>query len=263
MHPYIELLGLKIPSYAVMMYMAAAAAIALLLCRTKRAKLPMKESGYLMLMVLCGAFSGAVLLHAITKLPFVIEKWDFFSRHIDLMIPTLFNGLVFYGGLIGAVVFYFFYCRAYKVDFLLYADLFTPSIPLMHAVGRVGCFFGGCCYGMEMPGGVSFPHSPAFASDDPARLVERLPVQLIESAINILIFLALLYLGTRKWKKGSLFFVYLMMYGTVRFVLEFFRGDLVRGILFSLSISQWISIAIIGASVAALIIINKPKQKIM
>lgn len=259
MFPFITVLGLEISTYSIMALIAAGAGSLLLVHRTKKLGLPLKETGYMMLMVFCGVYSGAVLMHAITKLPVVINHWDDFSTDIGFTIQYLFGGLVFYGGLIGAVVFAYFYIRAYKLDFFTYADLFAPAIPLIHAFGRVGCLLGGCCYGIPMEGGVTFEHSIAFAPDDPARLVERLPVQLIEAVINVFICLILLYLAKKSLKKGSLFCIYLMIYSVVRFVLEFYRGDLVRGVLLTVSTSQWISMALFAVALVGLIAIGKRK----
>lgn len=113
----------------------------------------------------------------------------------------------------------------------------APAIPLFHVFGRLGCFFGGCCYGK--------PASWGFAmASDPEIL--RVPVQLIESGCNLLIFAALMIyekrteIGNRHTLRA-----YLTMYAVCRFILEFFRGDSERGLWGPLSTSQIISAIIL------------------
>ena len=149
--------------------------------------------------------------------------------------------MVFYGGLVGAILMAYLYSRLAKIDFWLYADIFAPAIPLFHAFGRIGCFMAGCCYGIENDWGFVY-HNEYL--DQSINGVTRLPIQLIEAGFNIIIMLVLVYCDTRRFKKGSLLGIYFILYPTVRFIDEFFRGDEIRGHLLFLSTSQWISIII-------------------
>ena len=92
--------------------------------------------------------------------------------------------------------------------------------------------------------------------------VIRLPIQLIESAGDLIIFAILLFLSYKKLRKGTLFLLYLFMYGILRMTTEFFRGDEIRGFLFGISTSQWISILLIICSLTILIYrrINSQKE---
>ena len=125
---------------------------------------------------------------------------------------------------------------------------------LVHAFGRVGCFFAGCCYGMPVEWGHVYEQP---AGNTPLG-VPLLPIQLIESACLIVLFAAqiiLLFRFTQK-KLVSTYF-YMLSYPVVRFTLEFFRGDAERGKLF-FSTSQWISILVF---VTAIILIFKDKKR--
>ena len=142
------------------------------------------------------------------------------------------GGFVFYGGLIGGSIV----LLAHKVLFGTPAsayDFLVLPLALGHAFGRIACFLAGCCYGKasDLPWAV-FMHND-----------HRHPVQLYESLALILIYF---YLRSR-WSRGQkLFFHYLISYAIVRFGLEFFRGDEVRGLYFdSISTSQVVSLAII------------------
>lgn len=115
-------------------------------------------------------------------------------------------------------------------------DAFALAIPLGHAVGRIGCFLGGCCYGCpsELPWAVSYPagtpvHQTQIArAQIPAELLTSLPVHptpLYEIGFDLLLFGLLFVLRDRLQTRGNLFRVYLLGYATFRFGLEFFRAD--------------------------------------
>jgi phosphatidylglycerol:prolipoprotein diacylglycerol transferase len=150
--------------------------------------------------------------------------------------------LVFYGGLIGAFLGFYVYSKQFKINFITLLDLMAPSIPLIHGFGRIGCFTAGCCYGIEYDGlfHVIFQRSNAAPNG-----VALLPVQLISSGINFLGCIALLIYARKERESGRVIGVYLIFYSMVRFIIEFFRGDVARGILFGVSTSQWISLILI------------------
>lgn len=151
------------------------------------------------------------------------------------------GGFVFYGGLIFGLLFYFIYSLWLKQFPFEQSKYLVPGLVFGHAVGRVGCFFTGCCYGTQcdLPWAVHM-HGEWIH-----------PVQLYE-AFGLF---AIGYL-TLKWvdqKKDNLFIVtrYLLIYSLLRFVVEFFRGDLIRGVYwYHLSTSQIISLALFFASLA-------------
>jgi phosphatidylglycerol---prolipoprotein diacylglyceryl transferase len=147
------------------------------------------------------------------------------------------GGLVFYGGLICAVVVSIWYTRHHQMNFLRVADLCSPLIALGHFFGRLGCFAAGCCYGKVTARaslGLSFP-LPSVAYQemlrdglfDPAlNLTPPLyPTQLYESLAELVIFLFLLWVSQRKRFHGQVLATYLLAYPAVRFLLEIFRAD--------------------------------------
>jgi phosphatidylglycerol:prolipoprotein diacylglycerol transferase len=153
------------------------------------------------------------------------------------------GGLVYYGGFIAVVVFSIIYCKVRNIQVLFLGDFFSPALALGHAIGRIGCFFAGCCYGKEtnMPWGVVFKDKESLAI-----LGEHLhPTQIYESLGNLFIFFILLFYMKKERKVGNVFAVYLILYAILRFVVECFRGD-DRGLYyFQLSISQNISIILV------------------
>lgn len=152
----------------------------------------------------------------------------------------VFGGSVFYGGLIGAVLTIIFYCRKKKLS-NRYLDVAAICFPLFHFFGRIGCFLGGCCYGIESEFGVVYHHSPAPGANG----VSRFPVQLFEAVFNLGLCILFHALFRKKKLHGSLIHVYFYAYPVFRFADEFLRGDAYRGILWGLSTSQWISIALV------------------
>lgn len=162
---------------------------------------------------------------------------------IKLSWDSLINsGIVFYGGLIGFVLSYSICARRTHQDKHI-LDILAVCIPLFHTITRIGCFFGGCCYGKETHTlfGISYT-TTVFGEIVTAN---RIPTQLIEAAFNFCLFLYLLLLYSRSnWKEKNILRRYLLIYSIGRFFIEFLRGDIVRGVIFGVSFSQVISIII-------------------
>ena len=164
------------------------------------------------------------------------------------VMQLFFGGQIFYGGLFGGMAAAVIYIKKKKLPMGDYSDMIAPAIPLFHAFGRVGCFFGGCCYGVESDIGFIFTHSPV----ESANALRRFPVQLLEAAFNLLLFLILCRM--LKAGKKNLLRLYLSLYAAGRFFLEFIRGDTYRGFVFgTLSTSQLISLIILSAVTVSLI----------
>lgn len=195
-----------------------------------------------------GALLGCHLLYGLLNLKYLylIFEAESFKAFLN-GISAVFGGGVFYGGLIGGIASGIIYIRAKKLSLPLYSDISAGVIPLFHAFGRIGCFLGGCCYGMESKFG--FVYSKAMIAE--ANGICRFPVQLLESVCNFVIFIIMARLLKKGAFKGRLMGLYLVIYSVLRFSDEFLRGDVARGVFLCLSTSQWISIAafIVGASI--------------
>lgn len=193
-----------------------------------------------------------------SRLAYVIENWRTeFAAHPLGIFRVWEGGLVFYGGLILAIIVFFVWCRVKKEKAFALANLFAAVIPLGHAFGRLGCFFFGCCFGRRSTSALAvvFPtHSPAWYTQVregllPPNAVCSLPVlptQLFEAASLLILFgiLLIVYRRARQLTAG----VYLILYGALRFGLEFLRDD-PRAHFGALSIGQAISLGmlILGA----------------
>lgn len=197
-----------------------------------------------------GILIGGHLLYAITninKIIFVISQNSGLKLFALLKsILPYFSGSVFYGGLAGALIAVYISSSVIsggsKKKELF--NIFIVSIPLFHCFGRLGCFFGGCCYGIE----ASFGFTATGNILNPnINGVSRFPIALFEAAGNLIIWLFLKKLWKNENIKYRLLPIYISCYAPMRFFAEFLRGDIERGIYFGLSVSQWISLALIAA----------------
>ncbi len=155
------------------------------------------------------------------------------------------TGIVFYGGLFGLLFAYYLGIKSNLItdkDFGA-IDILAVSIPLFHAITRIGCFLAGCCYGIECDCFLSMDYT--IMCDGIANTTNRIPVQLIESFFNIAIFVYLFVLIKKEnWKNKRILLRYIIIYSCGRFLLEFIRGDTVRGVVFGISFSQMISVIV-------------------
>lgn len=200
--------------------------------RAKKAGIdPDSVFGLVIWAVIAGVIGGK-LLYYITQIREIVED--------PSLLLDIKNGFVIYGALIGGILGVVLYCRHKKYNFWTYFDLTMPSVALAQGFGRIGCFLAGCCYGMETDG----PLAIVFTNSDYApNGVPLLPTQLISSALDFLHFVVLI-LFAKKYKKGEgqVAGLYFILYSIGRFILEYFRGDLIRGNVGTLSTSQFISL---------------------
>lgn len=186
------------------------------------------------------------------------------------------GGLGIYGGVLGGILVVWLYTRRHKLDFPTFLDLGAIALLVGQTLGRWGNYFNQELYGQPttLPWGIpiDLPHRMAEYRDLPIDTLFH-PTFLYESLLNLGVVIILLYLHRRhldKLRSGDIAAGYLMGYGTVRFIVEFFRPDAWR--LGPLPTAQWIGIAlvIIGAvwigwnhrkSGAPIAPIEKPNQR--
>lgn len=178
------------------------------------------------------------------KLLFVIVEFDQFVKNPSMILGS--EGFVVYGGIIAGVLAAILYCKRKKLVFLQYFDLAAPSIAIAQGFGRIGCFLAGCCYGRKTDSflGVIFPAGSMAPSG-----IKLLPTQLFSSVGDFMIAGVLIFYSERNKKDGNVGAVYMMLYGTGRFLMEFLRSD-ERGGFGMFSTSQWISFVIVAGGLA-------------
>ncbi len=241
MYPFISIFGFEVQTYSVIAVIGfiVTAMVAAGLGKTR--KVSADKSITATLMSAIGIFIGGHILFALTNIKSIVKAIMTDGFKFSDLLPYI-SGMVFYGGLFGAIIALHIYSNVNKsVSKKDLFDVFSVSVPLFHCFGRIGCFFAGCCYGVESDFGIiSYFNTSATHYG-----VSRFPVALVEAFGNLLIFFLLLYFFKKIKFAGKLVFVYLLMYAPLRFVLEFFRGDEVRGFIFGLSTSQFISVLIV------------------
>ena len=238
-----NLFGKEYGYYAVLALVGVLVAGAYSFVKAKKSGLNEVKITFLLLFSALGVLAGGHLLYGITNIGnFYLLGTAGDCIEFCMIAGLLFGGQVFYGGLLGGIAAGAIYAKVTKLErFGEYADIVAAAVPLFHFFGRIGCFLGGCCYGIESDFGFTFHHSLVEAANG----VNRFPVQLFEAGFNLLLFVFILTLLNKKKLRNRLFFLYLFIYAIGRFILEYFRGDSYRGFLFGLSTSQIISLMIL------------------
>ncbi|HPF98980.1 MAG TPA: prolipoprotein diacylglyceryl transferase [Kiritimatiellia bacterium] len=182
------------------------------------------------------------------RVAYILANLDYF-RDAPLEILRIDRGgLIYYGGFIGAALGIILFARLRKLPLLSIADLAVSALPLGHALGRLGCFMNGCCYGLA-----TTCRWAIFNADD-----YRYPVQLIEAALNIGVYLLLLRIYRRRKTNGMVLATYLMTYPVGRFLLEYLRGDQ-RMRWSGLDIAQEVSVVLFITGVILWLVLRRRK----
>lgn len=228
MYPYIHII---LSSYMLMAFIGGLCALAYVFFRLERFQV--EFTAFMIMFIFCviGGIIGSKLLFALTQIGWLMD--NFSARNLFLLVPQ--SGFVFYGGLFGVIAALYVYTRK---DAVLRKQIFrmvAPAFPLFHAFGRIGCFLTGCCYGRKLAEPVDFM----------GIRLERIPVQLMESVFEMILFVGLAILDKKK-ENCDLLSIYLVLYVLFRFINEFMRGDEARGIYLGISLAQWISLLILA-----------------
>ena len=257
MFPAIEIFGKTIGMYSLLALVGAVAVVIFFVINKKRTGFDAFDLSLFLLIIVAGLLIGGHLLYGITQYNLIFLAFSKIGqisfKDFVTVIAAAFSGNVFYGGLIGSFVALAIYLKVRKLGAdknRSILDVYSCSVPLFHAFGRIGCFLGGCCYGIESSFGFT-AHGNEFSPD--VNDVNRFPVQLLESFLNVLLFVALVIVLRKGLLRGNIIWLYGLIYSVIRFSDEFLRGDVIRGFVLGLSTSQWISIFIFVLSTAMLI----------
>ena len=205
---------------------------------------------------LCFYVMVSALLGA--RLMYVIVEYKYFMTAPLEIFKFWKGGLVFYGGLILGVITSLWYLHRHQMPIWKVADLLAPSIALGQGIGRWGCYFAGCCYGVktDVPWSISFSDPRALAPTG----ISLHPTQIYLSLNAIFIFLLLMWLSKKKSFDGQIIWSYGILYPVGRFVIEYLRGDdrgfAVEGFL---STSQFVSVFIFVLSFYMLFALRRKK----
>lgn len=214
--------------------MIAIGVIAAYLAGTRRAKKHQLDPEQVFDLVMFGVLGGFVC----AKLLYLITILDEILADPGVILDVM-DGFVVYGGIIGGILTGWLVCRIKKLKFLSYLDLLVPSIALAQGFGRIGCLLAGCCYGKETASALSITFTDSQFAPNGVPLV---PTQIYSSILDFLHFGLLCLLARKNKVPGRISAFYLIFYSIGRFILEYFRGDLIRGSVGALSTSQFIAI---------------------
>ena len=254
MHPYFHLFSFQVPAYGLMIALGILAAM--LMGRFLRKHMAITEDDYysaVIWLLVCGLI-GSKLLYWIVELDEIVKNPHF-------LIESLTAGFVYYGAFLGAVIGIFLCTKIKKLSFLAYMDMLCPPIALGQAVGRIGCYLAGCCYGAPTDGacGIVFPANVGSAA--PAG-IPLIPTQLYESAFCLLLSGFLVYVFIREKRVGTSLGLYCILYSIWRFIIEFYRAD-ERGSIGALSTSQFICIFLFLLGLFLLYLVYREKTPLI
>jgi phosphatidylglycerol:prolipoprotein diacylglycerol transferase len=228
---------LRIGSFELSTYgvlVAAGYIAAIYWLQARRGELGLTEDAFwdLIYWIFGGALIGG-------KIGYVIVE-----RDVTLLWHDVRYGFVFYGGFLGSLLTGWIASRRQKLDYVRLSDYFAVALPIGHAIGRLGCLAAGCCYGAhtDLPWGIPLAGDPS-----------RHPTQVYESLANFAIAFVVARVGlarTRdgRWKPGSAALLYIALYATARFLIEFVRADDRGFVLAGLSPSQWVAVAALAGA---------------
>ncbi len=231
-------------TYGVLLAIAFLAGLYVVSRQAKRAGLDPGRVTDMAVWVLIAGLVGAKLL-------LLAVDWRFYTQNPRQLLGIFQSGGVFYGGLVAGILVAWFYARRYRLPGWKTADVLAPGVVLGQAIGRLGCFSAGCCWGKpsHLPWAVTFTDLNAARQVGTPMDIPLHPSQLYESFAAFLIFFFLVWLARRQSFQGQVALAYVTLYSIVRFSLEFLRGDVERGLWFgrTLSTSQIVAILLLVA----------------
>src|SRR5215471_13203328 len=263
MYPKLLELPWKVPyfgtitiyTYGVLLAAAYLLGLQLALTRAKARGLDSTKVMDLGIYIIISALVGAKLLLLVTD-------FQTFKSNPAELFNLLREGGVFYGGLIVAVLVALWYIRRVGLPLWTTCDVFAPGIALGHVIGRLGCFFAGCCFGRPttVPWAITFRDPLAAANVGTPLNIPLHPTQLYEAGAELLILLLLLATErTGRRFAGRTFWLYMLLYSVSRFIIEFYRGD-DRGTVGMFSTSQFISILLAPLAIVMLVWLSRSAE---
>ena len=231
--------------YGIMVALAVVAVIVISLLEARRVGLAEEHIYSVGLWAIIGGIIVSRLLH-------VIDKWNYYMANPAQIIG--FEGLTVYGAVLGALLAVLIYCWVKKISFWLIGDVIAPGAILGQAIGRIGCFINGCCYGLptSLPWGVVYTNPGSYCQfDGPVQ-----PTQIYHLIWNLIGFGILWSLRRQLKPQGSLFLLYLALYAAGDLSIRFARvGEPFRsGMFFNMQQAQLIGIVILVVTVPWLIV---------
>ncbi len=256
MYPRLFQIGhFSLPTYGLLVAIGVLLGLLLSVRNSQRLGINPEDTWNLGIVVTLAGILGAKIL-------LIVNDWGRYMENPGeiFSMNTLRSGGVFSGGLLAGLAAAAWYITRHKMPPLRTCDAFAPGLAIGHAIGRLGCFAAGCCYGKETHAawGVVFTNPLAQQWAGTPLNVHLEPTQLMEAVVETFNFLLLSWLIKRKHADGQVFGTYLILYGIARFFIEFLRGDDGRGTVFGNTMSGTQLIAIILVIVGGLFWLRRP-----
>ena len=217
------------------------------LVKKREIKLTKDDIADFLLYTIIGTVLGARLLYVF------VYNLPFYLQNPFEIIAVWHGGLSFHGGLIGAAIAGFYFCRKKKIDFYTIADIAVIPLALGLALGRLGNFTNGELYGRitDVSWAVKFPDAEGF----------RHPSQIYASLKDLIIFFTLWIIKDKTLPKGFLFWTFVIMYSALRFFVEFFRqpDEQLGFVIGFLSMGQVLSIIMLLTGILFLFKISRKR----
>lgn len=240
MHPILFTIGpITIYSYGVMLALAVLVCTFLLSIDAKRYHISQEMAYDLVFWCMLGGIIGA-------RIFYTFIEWSYFSDNLLEILFIWKGGLAWQGGFAGGVLAGVCFARRHQLPLRPLLDLSAPYIALGQSIGRIGCFFNGCCYGKPVAWGIYYPTHGA-------RLY---PTQLFETAMLFIIFLILKRAQAKPHEAGFIFVFYLWLAAIERFIVEFYRADHVTYWL-GLSLAQYIAVGVFASGLLLMKVFKK------
>jgi len=245
-----------LPTYGVLVALGFLAGLSVSVRHAKRNGLDPDVIGNLAVYCALAGLVGA-------KLFMFLLDWDYYTQNPGRVfsLETLLSAGVYYGGFLAALAFAWFYVRRHNMPWLTVADVLAPGAALGHAIGRLGCFAAGCCWGKEchLPWAVRFMNPDAHAITGVPLGVYLHPSQLYEAGLTFLVFLAVQWRALRPHATGTVLGLYLTLYSIARFGVEFVRAhDQPFPFGGPFSSTQWVALGLLVAGVWLMVRGRKP-----
>jgi phosphatidylglycerol:prolipoprotein diacylglycerol transferase len=208
-----------LPSYGMMLVISFLTAIFFVRRTAKKRGIDPNLVENLAFYLMLGVIIGGRLLY-------VIFHWQQYDQNPLDIFALWKGGMMFFGGFIGGLIASILYLRKEKISISVFADIIAPAIALGTFFTRIGCFLNGCCFGQpsSLPWAVKFPPGCAAGKYQVHQGIERLhPTQLYSSIFGFLLFFFLWHRLKQPHKDGQVFSLYLLSYGTFRFLIDFLR----------------------------------------
>lgn len=250
MHPVLfEVFGFKVYSFGLMVALAFLTGFAVMLYRARQTGENVEDYMESTIWLIIAGIGGARLFY------FLFFPQAFLADPVGSLLSQ--GGLVWYGGMIGVTAAAILFTRLKRIRIWRYGDNIIPGAAIGLAIGRIGCLLAGCCYGgpCRLPWAIHYPHDHVTGG------AAVHPSPLYETVLLLMVFGFLLWIDKRKPFEGFTTWIFFVLYGIVRFVLEYFRGDRLVWIdTLNLSASQVISLVSIGAGLLMLWLINRRRS---